>query len=405
MNYTIKEFNDAQACFAYQKLKATLFRTAGKGLNDESEYISNFDASVPPGFFRLGAFDEERLCAAASFLRYTVNLDGQKLTMYGVGGVVSDFNQPRKGAMKEIFAKAFERMKEKGVLLSHLYPFEQNYYRQYGYEVSCASAVWEIPVSAFKASADIKFIAFDDSDKMKQEIMDIYAVFANKRNMSVVRDEAYWDRFFQENKAYTSGAKIFVSYVDGVADGVMRYTLKEHENKPFDFVVNNLYFKSFAGLRGLLSYFHTQRAYADKVYIHLPVDVDLSPMIDSCTGYGKRHASAKISDAGLSKVVDVEGILKAAQYQGTGTVAIKITNDTYCPWNNDCFTVCFGETTTVERGGNPDIEMDIRAFSSSILGRTPYECLDSFPDVKIYGNEENLKKVFYKKRCWIEEHF
>lgn len=405
MNYTIKDFNDAQSCYEYKKLCATLFRSAVKGLDDKTEFISNFDGAVAPDFFRLGAFDNERLCAAAEFPCYTVNFDHQKLKMYGVGGVVSDFNQPRKGTMKEIFANAFERMKEKGVLLSHLYPFEQNYYRQYGYEVSCASAVWEIPVSAFKMFDDARFVVFDDSDQMKQQIADIYEAFAQKRNMSVVRNEKYWDRFFEVNRAYTTGTKMFISYVDGVADGFMRYTMKEHENKPFDFIVDHLYFKSFAGLRGILSYFSTQRAYGDKVYIHLPADVDLSQMIDSCTGYGKRHANAKVSDNGVSRVVDVEGILKVAKYSGTGTVTIQVINDTYCPWNNDCFTIHFGQQTTVERGGKPDAKMDIKAFSSGILGRTPFEWLGVFPTVEIYGNEENLKKVFYRKSCWIEEHF
>lgn len=406
MNYTIKEFYDAENCFEYLKLSATLFRTAKKGLDDKADFLSSYEEKTKsPDFFRLGAFDDNRLCAAVEFPCYMVNFDSKNLRMYGVGGVISDFNQPYKGAVKQIFKNAFEIMRERGGYLSHLYPFEQNYYRHYGYEVSCDGALWEIPVSAFKMFDNVRFVAFDNSEKMKKEIVEIYNTFSLKRNMSALRNEEYWNKFFNENKAYTSESKMFVSYVNNVADGFMMYSIKRNDDRPFDFEVNRLYFKSFAGLRGVLSYFTTQRPYADKVYIKLPVDIDISQIIDSCTGYGKRHSSRRVKNEGLSRVIDVENILRAAEYQGEGSVTIKITNDLYCPWNNDCFTVKFGKSTIVEHGGKPDVEMDINAFSSAILGRTPFELLEIFPDVKIYGNSNNLKKVFYKKNCWIEEHF
>ena len=406
MYYTIKEFYDAETYFEFKKLFSTLFRTAIKELENKEEFIRSFENNPrEPDFLRLGAFDEDRLCAAVQFPCYKVNFDNKELKMSGVGGVISDFNQPYKGAVKQIFKKAFEIMKEKGIMLSHLYPFEENYYRQYGYEISCESATWEIPVSAFKRFENSTFVAFDNSEKMKKEIADIYSAFSADRNMSVVRDENYWDKFFDTNKAYSSGKHLFVSYVNGNADGFMMVTIKENADRPFDFNVSRLYFKSYAGLRGILSYFSTQKAYADKVYINLPADVDISPIIDSCTGYGKRHSNHKITNMGQTRVVDVENLLKIAEYQGEGSVTIKITNDLYCPWNNDCFTVNFGKETLVQRGGNPDIEMDINSFSSGIMGRTILNSLVIFPDVKIYGNQENLKKVFYKKNCWIEEHF
>ena len=97
-------------------------------------------------------------------------------------------------------------------------------------------------------------------------------------------------------------------------------------------------------------------------------------------------------------------ILLNSEYYNSGKVTIKI-NDTYCPWNNDCFTLEFGNNTIVTRGGIPDIEMDIKSFTSSILGRYDFDSCKIFPDIKVYGNEENLKKVFFPKSCFIEEHF
>ena len=138
--------------------------------------------------------------------------------------------------------------------------------------------------------------------------------------------------------------------------------------------------------------------------ITLPETVDLSPVLNNWAGWGKRNVERTVCDTGVSRVVDVEEVLKMAKYRGEGTVCIGIYDDIYAPWNNGTFTVTFGKETTVTRGGTPDIEMTINAFSSGILGRIDAENLPMFPGVKIC-NDTELSGVFYKKPLWIEEHF
>jgi len=169
-------------------------------------------------------------------------------------------------------------------------------------------------------------------------------------------------------------------------------------------VTDKLWFSSYSGLKGVMSYFPTQKSYAGNAVITLPADVDLGAIIDSCGGWGKRNSSKVSTDNGTSKAIDVEMLLKNTKYIGKGKVTIE-TEDKYCPWNNDCFTVEFGEEVVVKRGGKADIKMDINAFTSAILGRYDFENCTIFDNVEIFGNEEDLKKVFYKKSCFIEEHF
>jgi len=79
-------------------------------------------------------------------------------------------------------------------------------------------------------------------------------------------------------------------------------------------------------------------------------------------------------------------------------------SDDYCPWNNDCFTVSFGDRTVVTRGGQPDIRMDINSFSAMILGAVSLEDAQIFPHVTIYGQKQELEKVFYKKNLFMDVH-
>ena len=121
-------------------------------LDDEEAYkniLIEQDNNRNSDFCRLGAFYENKLYAAIESHGFNTYFDGVPCKMSGIGGVISDFNAPFKGAMKQIYKRIFEIMSSKGQYISHLYPFEENYYRQYGYEVSCQSVTWRIPIEKF----------------------------------------------------------------------------------------------------------------------------------------------------------------------------------------------------------------------------------------------------------------
>jgi len=404
--FLIKEVYGEEA-LRYKKLCTKLFRAANKELENEEEYKKKLvleDKERDKDFVRLCAFYDGILYAGIEMIPYDVNINGNVCKMYGIGGVISDPECPEKGAVKLLFKKGFEIMREKGVYISHLYPFEENYYRQYGYEVACENATWTIPVTAIPIFKKGEIKHFDNSEKMKAEIKKLYEIFSKNRNMSVVRSEKQWEAFFESHKSYVSNYFSYLHYTDGVADGFMSFSTKTYPDKPMDLVTDKLWFSSYSGLKGVMSYFPTQKSYAGNAVITLPADVDLGAIIDSCGGWGKRNSSKVSTDNGTSKAIDVEMLLKNTKYIGKGKVTIE-TEDKYCPWNNDCFTVEFGEEVVVKRGGKADIKMDINAFTSAILGRYDFENCTIFDNVEIFGNEEDLKKVFYKKSCFIEEHF
>lgn len=406
-SFEIREIYGADV-IPYKKLACVMFRYKNEQLSDEEAYgkvLAEEDAKRREGFFRPAAFYEGKLYAGLESHGFTVNFDGHPCNMSGIGGVISDPNAPFKGAMKQIYMRSFEIMREKRQYLSHLYPFSENYYRQYGYDVTCQTATWPVPVDKFIYVKEGTLKAFDGSDEMKQDIISVYEKFSKGKNLMIFRDEMGWTSFFDHNKPYVAGISSFVHYDEnGTADAYMNYVPEAQADKPQNLVVKNLWYADYAGLRGILAHFAVQQPYCDRVILPLPETLDISPIIDSKGGWGKRRTNRSLNNEGTSRVVDVEEILKLAAYKGEGQVCIRIYDDIYAPWNNDCFTVTFGTETTVTRGGTPDIEMKITSFSSGILGRFDLNNLMLFPDVKVH-NPEQLEKVFYKKTLWIEEHF
>lgn len=391
----------------YKKICVYAFRAENKELTDEKQYaemLERQEAENDKNFIRLGAYYSGKLCAAIELIPFDVFIDGKTCSMCGIGGVVSQPECPKRGAVKLLFRHAFEYMREKGMLLSHLYPFEINYYRQYGYEVSCTYADWNIPLRALPKKTEGVCKSFDNSEKMRNEIIGIYNGFARNYNMLYDKNEKQWNEFFNSHDAYVSGYFSYVHYTEDKADAYMCYRIKEYDSRPMDLIADKVWFLSYDGLRGVISYFNNQKAYADSVILRLPEHTDISAIIDSNGGWGKKNAVKSVWDYGTSRIVDAEKFLKCVKYKGSGNAVVKI-NDDYCLWNNDCFSISFGEKTTVVRGGVPDIELDIAEFSSLILGRYDFSDFRIFPGIKVYGNEENLKKIFYKKKCYIEEHF
>ena len=404
--YTIREFYGEEV-LPYKKLASVMFRMKIGDLANEEAYkekLIEADRSRGEDFFRLGAFYEDKLYAAFEVHDFQVYFDGKLCKMNGIGGVISDFNAPFKGAVKQLYARGFEMMREKGQYISHLFPFSENYYRQYGYDVTCQTATWPVPVDKLCVSKTGIVKPYDGSKEMQNDIITVFHQFAPDKNLLSVRDEKRWNTFFEERKPYVSGISSFVHYrEDGTPDAYMNYTTEAQADKPQNLVTKELWYADFAALKGILSYFETQRPYCDRVVLKLPETLDISPIIDSKGGGGKRKTIRSIVNEGTTRVVDVEEVLKMAAYKGEGRICIKIYDDIYAPWNNDCFTVEFGKETKVTRGGTPDIEMKITSFSSGILGRFEFSNLLLFPDVKV-THTEHMDQVFYKKHLWIEEH-
>ena len=406
--FEVKNISVAESV-EYSKLSCMLFRVFNEKLNDPEKLLKereqwekeqNFDV------LRMGALYEGKLCACLTNYVYTVNFDGTPCKMSGVGGVVSDFNTPKRGAVKEIYKKLFEEIRKEKQYIAHLYPFEESYYRQFGYEVSAQKATWSIPADRFDKAKRGQSVYYDGSDKMKNDIKSVYNEFSKDKNLIILKDENDWQKFFEQHAAYQDKSK-FVHYNEnGVADAFLEYTIKEYDNKPQDMEITTLWYTSIGALKGVLSYFNTQISYCDRVFVPLNANVDISAFVNSMGGFGKRNVERTIVNGGTTRIVDVEEILKLANIKGEGEVCIKINNDIYAPWNNGCFKVKSGKVREVIKGDFvPDIEMDINAFSSGILGRYDLEGLKIFDTVKINSNEENLKKVFYLKTVWTETHF
>jgi predicted acetyltransferase len=95
-----------------------------------------------------------------------------------------------------------------------------------------------------------------------------------------------------------------------------------------------------------------------KAYL-LPVDHPLFHLL----AYPRRM-QFRVGDGLWVRLVDVEAALSGRGYLGDGSVALDVTDDA-CPWNAGVWTV---SASGAERGGEPELRLDVQALASIYLG-------------------------------------
>ena len=409
----------AEEALRYEELSCLAFHYREEKLADREKAEQwakecdekNFPRGIHKNIMeRVCAFQNGQIVAGMKINPYTVRFDGDDCDMAGIGAVLSDPEIRKSGTIRAIFPVAFALMREHGQYLSHLYPFSAYFYRKFGYEALTGKVTWKIPVEYLPKADNKGIVCYRGTQEQKEDIKNVYLAFMSNFNMSVVRDENGWEKYFESRVPYASDFYSYLHYdEEGKPDGFFSYQLQYEGDTPFILSAGGgFYFSTAEGLRALLAFGATYGSYASRLDLVLPREINISCLLNELTGgFGKKEIQKEqTAMSGMSRVIDVEEILKMARYLGKGRAVIEI-KDEQCPWNQDVFRVEFdGRATSVSRTGEcPDAVMGIGIFSALILGVYQFEQIRFLPQVVIYGNEENLRKIFYQKACWIEEGF
>ena len=413
--YTVREF-EGEDVMRYRQLCATSFHQQKawileweKGLEEIRSEDEKFRSDLTVGgnyTVRTGLFLEERLVAGMTNIAYNVQFDGSVCEMSGIGGVVTDPELRRMGSITRIYQSAFAEMNRRGQVLSHLYPFTAAFYRKYGYEM-CATAVeWTIPVEYLPKAEFSGIRHYENTEKQREDIRKVYQAFSQRYNLAVARTDKKWNAFLDRRASYGSEFFSYLHYAGEAADGYFTYTVSEQEYEPMTFEIRNLYFTNVKSLKEMLAFLRSFSSHIKQVKLTLPDDVDLTCLLDEmCGGFGKKNVERAILSVGATRVVNAQRILQIAKYRGKGMVKIGLS-DPFCPWNQKNLQVTFdGCCTDIRECADCDVQMDINSFTALILGVYSFAEYPYLGNVTVFGNEENLEKVFYKKPLWIEEHF
>jgi len=384
--------------------------------NNRRDFLKEGDKRDPlslPADWSWGIFENGRLQSGLTEINYLMNFDGNSVPMSGIAGVGTLPESRKGGLVRTIFEKLLPEAYERGVIFSCLAPFSYSYYRQFGYEISCARNRINIPMKDFshlKLRGNFtQIFPGDDTSCLAK----VHSEYIKKVNHGIHRD--YWPenlawRDFTNNDPYAKGIFLY-QWIDdsGEPGGHVKYEVKKEPNKTIA-SISELIFKDNASLYGILSLFGAQNAQVDAFEWLMPSYID--PMdIMAALSSNDMEIEQRLIHRDMTRVINVKAALemmRTTDTSGNAEFCIGV-EDNLISANNASFLVEFGKQGKRVSITNkePDIKCNIPALSQLITG---YRSLDNMlftkkSGLEIYGKKNMLSGFFTQRPQHMTEYF
>jgi len=347
-----------------------------------------------------GAIDESgRVLAGMEVIPYSMWFDGQKVSMYGIGGVASVPEARRQGNIRGIFEKAFADIYEKGAVFSHLYPFSYDYYRKFGYEHCGAAKKYTLPIApARKLKNSGTAHEFIKGDNVREKLIDVFELYASRHNIMISRSKERWDEVF-DIPLFDNGRLYYWKDAEQNIKSWVKFAKNDDDIQVSDIVWAD--HESVLGILQLLGMF--EGAAKKLVFTSSP---EFIPELYWNNLYDIKTENIWL---GMNRIVNVKQALKLMKKpKGNGQFIIKVV-DRFAKWNSNTYKVEYsgGEcmVNILSPSADADIEVSECALVQMILGTYGLRQIALREDVKINGDLHILEKVFCKKGLLITDYF
>jgi predicted acetyltransferase len=276
-----------------------------------------------------GYYIDDQLAAKLGILKLQTWINGVSFEMGGIAGVATWPEYRRHGMVKKLLVHALLKMKEAEQTISFLHPFEFPFYRKFGWETYTEFRKYEIPkeliINQFFTAGHMKRTA-------DWRLLDeIYKVYAQRFNGTLVRDENWWNRnVFKKS----STSAIFYDEA-GLAKGYILYKVKNKEMNIEEFV-----FLDESARKGLWKFIADHDSMIDKIILKAPSNDQLAFVL------ANPRIKQEVVPYFMARIVDVAAFLEKfpiAAGLDKQRLELQIT-DEYAAWNNGSFTVKWGSS-------------------------------------------------------------
>ena len=340
---------------------------------------------------------EGHILAGMEAIPLSMWFDGQRVPMWGIGCVVTTPESRRQGHIRNIFAEIFKEIHERGAVFSHLYPFSQDFYRQFGYEQCGAAKKYNLPLApARRLKNDGRAYEFttDGGAEIRDELIRVYEDWASRHSLMLSRFPEQWDSVL--NLPYFGADRL---YYWRDAEGVIKAWVKFRKDGGILNILDIAWADREAML-GILQFMGMYEGQADRIAIKAGPEFTAELYWNNLYEIGIETAWM-----GMSRILNAKRALELMEKpRESGGFIIKI-NDGFAAWNNRTYAVAYGggETAVTESNAAPDIEVNERALLQLVLGVYEFGQTAGRGDVRINSNIETLEKVFRQKKLLITD--
>ena len=315
------------------------------------------------------AVDGETIVGGAGAFPFTMTVPGGELGCGGVTVVGVLPTHRRRGVMSSLMRAQIDDIHERGEPLAALWASEEPIYRRFGYGL--ASLAGEMKLARTHAAlrdgdAAAGTIRLLRDEEARERLPAVYERVRAQTPGMYARTADWWElRQTHDPPDQRRGAgerNYALLELDGRDAGYALYRLRmswEAGSSTGSLEVGEALADSPEATRELwhfllgLDWVATVNAYL------LPVDHPLFHLL-----VYPRRMQFRIGDGLWLRLVDVEKALGGRSYLGEGSTTFELADD-FCPWNAGVWTV---SPAGAERGGVPELRLDVQVLASVYLG-------------------------------------
>lgn len=182
----------------YNKLLRYVFQVTSNELHKFGIEEQEFNKLKSPTLAQanvIGWFDGDNLVSQVAVYPMQVRIFNHTYSMGGLTGVGTYPEYSNMGLMNKLLYQALKNMRERGQLISYLYPYSIPYYRRKGWELISDKIVYEISDYQLpkrrSVAGDVRRVEFNG-----QAVRDTYERFAYQTHGALLRDELAWREYF-----------------------------------------------------------------------------------------------------------------------------------------------------------------------------------------------------------------
>jgi predicted acetyltransferase len=314
-----------------------------------------------------GAFSDGRLAAAAHVHGFGQFFGERSVPMGGVGGVAVSPEHRGKGLAQRVLIEALQAMRDRGEVISALFPATTSLYRSVGYELAGAAIWHQVSPRSLRdigGANSLEVLRLEKGDDA-EGIRGCYERVAPGINGWVDRDDRRWQSLW----AWWHAGHHVYAYKNSIGD-VEAYLVYRHEPTPpgasgdYGIRVEQIVAATPDGLRAVWWTLASSASLVDAVnFTASPEDVLLLIMPE-------QRSSVRGQVRWMLRIVDIQGAVAARGYRPTPELEIPFTvEDAILPQNSGSWTLRVAEgKARLDPGGERGPRLGIGALSSLFTG-------------------------------------
>ncbi len=345
-----------------------------------------------------------KIVSNLQMIPYKINLRGAILDSWFIVGAATLPEARKKGYMATLLLESYRVMRDAGVTLSHLYPFQYDFYRQYGYDICSKRLLQRLSPSDILKSQGVNQTLENSKPVMTiknnadaSDLLGCYNDCLSKYDGYVKRDIHSMQRRLNEHKI-EGGHGLIVMNGDKVC-AYMLYAISEKKIISAEVVYNNQ-LDIIAMLVELAKRFIDY----DTIEFSTPVEDEVTSFLKD----GRQRAFLEPFD--MLRIIDVCRLLESLSYDRSlsGEIVLCIQDDC-AKWNDGNFAIALqnGKACVEKTKKDYDVKMGVSELMQVITSMIDSRRLKDANRASFKQNYDNLQldQVFPAIKSYIYEMY